>query len=57
MLFTVSSGGSGTGRCDPEFIKADVVMAKNRVSRLKRELYMMKHDLANTQAGINTLSV
>lgn len=54
--FSVSSSGSGAGRCDPDLLKADVAMARNRVGRLKRELHQIKHEVANTEAGMQTLA-
>ncbi|CAL4125792.1 unnamed protein product, partial [Meganyctiphanes norvegica] len=53
---SLSSSGSGAGRCDPDLLKADVAMARNRVGRLKRELHQIKHEVANTQAGMQTLA-
>lgn len=52
----VSSGGSGASRWDPDLLKTDVVMARNRVGRLKRELHQIKHEVANTEAGMQTLA-
>lgn len=54
--FVVSSGGSGASRWDPDLLKTDVVMARNRVGRLKRELHQIKHEVANTEAGMQTLA-
>ncbi|XP_063609049.1 protein kibra-like isoform X2 [Penaeus indicus] len=53
---SLSSSGSGAGRCDPDLLKADVAMARNRVGRLKRELHQIKHEVANTEAGMQTLA-
>ncbi|XP_050724203.1 protein kibra-like isoform X2 [Eriocheir sinensis] len=53
---SLSSGGSGTSRWDPDLLKTDVVMARNRVGRLKRELHQIKHEVANTEAGMQTLA-
>lgn len=56
LLPTVSSGGSGAGRWDPDLLKTDVAMARSRVGRLKRELHQIKHEVANTEAGMQTLA-
>lgn len=56
IAFPVSSSGSGAGRCDTDLLKADVAMARNRVGRLKRELHQIKHEVANTEAGMQTLA-
>ncbi|XP_045618718.1 LOW QUALITY PROTEIN: protein kibra [Procambarus clarkii] len=53
---SLSSGGSGTGRWDPDLLKTDVAMARSRVGRLKRELHQIKHEVANTEAGMQTLA-
>lgn len=53
---TVSSGGSSASRWDPDLLKTDVAMARNRVGRLKRELHQIKHEVANTEAGMQTLA-
>ncbi|KAK8377259.1 hypothetical protein O3P69_013723 [Scylla paramamosain] len=53
---SLSSGGSGASRWDPDLLKTDVVMARNRVGRLKRELHQIKHEVANTEAGMQTLA-
>ncbi|RXG51749.1 Protein KIBRA [Armadillidium vulgare] len=53
---SVCSSGSGSGKCNPEALKVDLAMAKSRVGKLSRELYLMKHEVANTQAGMQTLT-
>ncbi|XP_076065979.1 WW and C2 domain containing protein kibra isoform X1 [Oratosquilla oratoria] len=53
---SISSNGSGVSRYDPELLKADVMVARSRVGQLQRELHVMKHEVANTQAGMNTLT-
>ncbi|XP_042223436.1 protein kibra-like isoform X2 [Homarus americanus] len=53
---SLSSGGSGAGRYDPDLLKTDVAMARSRVGRLKRELHQIKHEVANTEAGMQTLA-
>ncbi|XP_064084270.1 protein kibra-like [Macrobrachium nipponense] len=45
-----NSSGSGAGRYDTDLLKADVALARSRVSRLKRELHQIKHEVANTEA-------
>ncbi|KAK7072729.1 Wwc1p [Halocaridina rubra] len=53
---SLSSSGSGAGRYDPDLLKADVALARSRVGRLKRELHQIKHEVANTEAGMQTLA-
>ncbi|XP_068226766.1 protein kibra isoform X2 [Palaemon carinicauda] len=53
---SLSSSGSGAGRYDTDLLKADVALARSRVSRLKRELHQIKHEVANTEAGMQTLA-
>ncbi|KAL1509063.1 hypothetical protein ABEB36_003862 [Hypothenemus hampei] len=41
---------------DPDLLKSDVAMAKNRVSRLKSELEQIRNDMNFTQKGVETLA-
>lgn len=42
-------------RHDPEVLKADVSLAKDRISQLKRELVQITSDISYTQRGVDTL--
>lgn len=50
-----SSSSSISTRQDPEVLKADLVVAKDRVQQLKRELLQITSDITYTQRGVNTL--
>ncbi|EEB17221.1 myosin-2 heavy chain, non muscle, putative [Pediculus humanus corporis] len=41
---------------DPDLLKSDVALARNRVSRLKRELEQIKTEMTCTQRGVETLA-
>ncbi|XP_050297590.1 protein kibra isoform X2 [Anthonomus grandis grandis] len=41
---------------DPDLLKSDVAMAKNRVSRLKSELEQIRSEMNFTQRGVETLT-
>ncbi|CAG9762587.1 unnamed protein product [Ceutorhynchus assimilis] len=41
---------------DPDLLKSDVAMAKNRVSRLKSELEQIRNEMNFTQRGVETLA-
>lgn len=50
-----SSTTSISMRHDPEVLKADVCLAKERVFQLKRELMQITSDISYTQRGVDTL--
>lgn len=51
-----SSSCSISTRHDPELLKAELAMAKERVWRLKRELLQINSDITYTQRGVDTLN-
>lgn len=51
-----SSNSSISTRHDPELLKAELAMAKERVWRLKRELLQINSDITYTQRGVDTLN-
>lgn len=54
---TVNSTGSGSStKYDPDLLKADVALAKNRVARLRRDLEVARAEFAYQQRGIDMLS-
>ena len=59
MLFFIlvcSSTSSASTKYDPDLLKSDVALAKNRVSRLKRELEQIRAEMSCTQRGVETLT-
>lgn len=50
-----TSSGSST-KFDPDLLKADVALAKNRVARLRRDLDVAKAEFSYQQRGIDMLS-
>nr|SVE74953.1 EOG090X00VK [Daphnia dolichocephala] len=50
-----TSSGSST-KFDPDLLKADVALAKNRVARLRRDLEVARAEFAYQQRGIDMLS-
>ena len=56
-IFTVNSTSSGSStKYDPDLLKADVALAKNRVARLRRDLEVARNEFAYQQRGIDMLS-
>lgn len=51
-----SSTSSVSTKYDPDLLKSDVAMAKNRVSRLKSELEQIRNEMTYTQRGVETLT-
>ncbi|XP_022903657.2 protein kibra isoform X1 [Onthophagus taurus] len=51
-----SSTSSVSTKYDPDLLKSDVAMARNRVSRLKSELEQIKNEVTYTQRGVDTLT-
>jgi len=57
FLFSVNSTSSGSStKFDPDLLKADVALAKNRVARLRRDLDVARAEFAYQQRGIDMLS-
>ncbi|KAK3100597.1 hypothetical protein FSP39_022334 [Pinctada imbricata] len=50
-----SNSSVGSSKYDPDLIKADVNLAKNRVARLKRELEQIKAEMVYKEKGVETL--
>ncbi|XP_067204662.1 protein kibra isoform X2 [Linepithema humile] len=50
-----SSSSSLSTKYDPDLLKSDVALARNRVSRLKRELEQIRAEMNCTQRGVDTL--
>jgi protein KIBRA len=53
-LYSSVSGVST--KYDPDLLKSDVALAKNRVSRLKSELEQIRNEMRYTQKGVDTLT-
>ena len=54
--FSVNSNSSlGSTKYDPDLLKADINLAKNRVGRLKRELEQIKAEMVYKEQGVETL--
>ncbi|XP_053686363.1 protein kibra [Sabethes cyaneus] len=51
-----SSTSSCSTKFDPELLRADLALAKERVFRLKKELSRIQKEMNNTQKGVDTLS-
>lgn len=56
LCLVYSSSSSISQRHDPELLKAELAMAKDRVWRLKRELLQINADITYTQRGVDTLN-
>ncbi|CAL8362329.1 unnamed protein product [Lota lota] len=52
---SLNSRSSSSSRYDPEILKAEIITAKSRVNRLKRDLSSMKQELQYKQQGFETL--
>ncbi|XP_056450537.1 protein KIBRA [Gadus chalcogrammus] len=52
---SLNSRSSSSSRYDPEILKAEIITAKSRVNRLKRDLSSMKQELQFKQQGFETL--
>lgn len=50
-----SSSSSINTRHDPEVLKAELAISKERIWRLKRELLQITSDISYTQRGVDTL--
>ena len=57
FAFSVNSTSSvSSTKFDPDLLKADVALAKNRVARLRRDLDVARAEFAYQQRGIDMLS-
>lgn len=56
LLAVCSSSSSLSTKYDPDLLKSDVAMAKDRVSRLKSELEKIRNEMTYTQRGVDTLT-
>lgn len=56
LVSVCSSSSSINVRHDPELLKAELAIAKERVWRLKRELLQITSDITYTQRGVDTLN-
>lgn len=56
FLVVCSSNSSISTKNDPELLKAELAIAKERVWRLKRELLQINSDITYTQRGVDTLN-
>ena len=43
-------------KVDPDLLKADVALAKNRVARLKREIEQIQSEMSYKEKGVETLT-
>ena len=59
VFFTVNSTSSNTSstKYDPDLLKADVIHAKSRVQRLRRELASIDAEVSYKQRGVETLAL
>lgn len=56
FVLVCSSSSSVSTKYDPDLLKSDVAMAKDRVSRLKLELEKIRNEMTYTQRGVDTLT-
>uniref|UniRef100_W5N3L6 WW and C2 domain containing 1 n=1 Tax=Lepisosteus oculatus TaxID=7918 RepID=W5N3L6_LEPOC len=52
---SLNSGSSSSSKYDPEILKAEIVTAKSRVNKLKRDLAHMRQELQYKEQGYETL--
>ncbi|XP_041122930.1 protein KIBRA-like isoform X2 [Polyodon spathula] len=52
---SLNSGSSSSSKYDPEILKAEIVTAKIRVNKLKRDLSSMRQELQYKEQGYETL--
>jgi protein KIBRA len=52
----VSSNTSSTSKYDPDLLRSDINLAKNRVARLKRELEQIQVEMQYKEQGVKTLN-
>ena len=57
LCFVVNSTYSvGGTKYDPELLRNDVYLAKDRVTRLKQELQHVQDEMHNKERGVQTLA-
>lgn len=57
VFFPVNSNSSvGSTKYDPDLLKSDVNLARNRVARLKRELEQIQAEMVYKEQGVETLT-
>ncbi|MBN3298696.1 KIBRA protein, partial [Amia calva] len=52
---SLNSGSSSSSKYDPDILKAEIVTAKSRVNKLKRDLAHMRQELQYKEQGYETL--
>ncbi|XP_030370330.1 protein kibra [Scaptodrosophila lebanonensis] len=52
---SLCSSSSSMSRHDPELLRADLMLARERVRQLKQELTHITNDISYTERGVNTL--
>ena len=58
MFVSVNSNSSvGSTKYDPDLIKADVILARKRVDRLRHELEQIRAEMQYKQRGLDTLAM
>lgn len=57
LFFAVCSTSSSTStKYDPDLLRADVALARNRVERLKQELLQIRTEVKYTEQGVENLA-
>lgn len=56
IVSVCSSTSSLSTKYDPDLLKSEVAHARDRVSRLKRELEQIRAEMTCTQRGVETLT-
>lgn len=51
-----SNSSVGSTKYDPDLLKSDVNLARNRVARLKRELEQIQAEMVYKEQGVETLT-
>lgn len=54
-LVCSTTSSSSTKLFDPELLRADLALARERVQRLKRELSRIQTEMSYTQRGVDAL--
>lgn len=55
FILVCSSTSSCSTKFDPELLRADLTLAKERVYRLRKELARIQTEMTYTQKGVDTL--
>lgn len=56
FFFSVCSNSSSSStKFDPELLRADLLLAKDRVFRLKKEMKRIQTEMTYTKRGVDTL--